>query len=307
MTESSRAKQALKCHYSMQRRHVHRRNHLLKNAQETLSILSSGGTYIDFNGGTFFVSNSTQDAHDNTVLYPADAPLPACGPAPALSDTHFEFRKAHPAFALSPDHEATRVGILNAGSASAKHASTYFVNGGDDPEAALLRSSTFDAVQRSPAALEWFRSHSSKTTAGAMSNALLYTPNVKIIRSVEGRLVRPRTVDVLTAAAPNVSAIAAHHTTDAPEVIANVLRERCARALSLFQLRGVRTVVLDNMGADVDTAARVWCELLGTDDAPFHNVFDRVVFAVAGHRHAAFRQAFETYQYNAELVSALSS
>lgn len=310
MTESSRAKQALKCHYSMQRRHVHRRSHLLKSARETLSILSNGGAYIDVGGGTFFLSESTQDAHNNSVFYPADAPIvrpPPC-PIPAEAETTFEFRKAHPAFALCPDREAPApVGILNAGSASAKHASTYFVNGGDDAEAALLRSSTFDAAQRSQAAMEFYKSHPMKTTAGAMSDAMLYTPNVKIIRSAEGRLVRPRTVDVLTAAAPNVSAITAHHTTDAPEVILNILRERCSRALGLFQLRGVRTVILDTVGADADTAARVWCELLGNDDSPFHSVFDRVIFAVPGHRHAAFRQAFDTYQYNAELVSALSS
>lgn len=225
-------------------------------------------------------------------------------------DTEFEFRQAHAAAAVvslaDPDSEALQmIGILNAG--SSKHAPTSFLNGGDDAEAALLRSSTFDAVQRSSAAAEWYRFHRTDASSAAVAHALLYTPNVMIIRNAYGTLVRPRRVDVVTAAALNANAISAKHPDDPRQVTISLLRERCARALRLFQSHGIEVLVLDTMGADADAAAEVWCDLLACDDSPFSNVFTTVVFAVVGNPYAEFRQAFDAYQYNAELTKALLS
>ncbi|EJD39604.1 hypothetical protein AURDEDRAFT_116125 [Auricularia subglabra TFB-10046 SS5] len=287
---------------------------LLKTAHETLSILQSGA-YVDANQRrVHYVSSPTTDSFNQTVLYPSDSPHLAAWEHKAQrhlpdfsEETDFEFRQASPVAAalaaLADDGEG--VGILNAG--SAKHAPTSFLSGGDDPEAVLLRSSTFDAVQRSPAAMEWYRTHRADNLGGVMSNTLMYTPNVQIIRDAYGKLIPPQPVDVVTAAPPNVNAITAHHPVDAPIVVRDVLRERCGRALRLFQLRGVKTLVLDTMGVDAETAGAVWAELLACDDSLYRSAFQHVIFAVPGRPYDKFREAFELAQFNAELTKALTS
>ena len=67
--------------------------------------------------------------------------------------------------------------------------------------------------------------------------------------------------------------------------IREVMRERMARVLALFEIRGVRNIVLGSFGTgvfrnDVRTVAGIWSELLNGRQARFSTSFENVVFAI---------------------------
>jgi len=113
---------------------------------------------------------------------------------------------------------------------------------------------------------------------------MIYSPSVLLFRDDAGSWLEPLSVDILTSAAVNVESR-----------IEAEMKERMARILHLFTLKGVRNLVLGSFGTgvfqnSVELVASLWKELLVGSNAPFEGSFDRVVFAVLG------RKTFETFE-----------
>lgn len=108
------------------------------------------------------------------------------------------------------------------------------------------------------------------------------------MRADAGEWLLPLAVDVVTAPAVNAGAYRNHlrkqNIQEGVEIDAT-MRERMARILYLFELQGVRNLVLGSFGTgafknNVDVVAHIWKELLANEDARFRTSFDRVVFAI---------------------------
>jgi len=87
---------------------------------------------------------------------------------------------------------------------------------------------------------------------------------------------------------------------EAEEVkIGEVMKERMGRILFLFEKHDIKDIVLGSFGTGafknrVSVVAAIWAELLAAPGARFENSFDRVVFAILGHRtFVEFRDIFE--------------
>ncbi|KAJ3772823.1 hypothetical protein FB446DRAFT_33459 [Lentinula raphanica] len=140
--------------------------------------------------------------------------------------------------------------------------------------------------------------------SGFYTHAMIYSPSVLLFRDDNGSWLEPLAVDVLTSAAVNAGDIRAKNrikeaeeeVRDALELrIEEEMKERMARILHLFALKGVRNLVLGSFGTgvfrnNVEVVAGLWKELLIDVDAPFRNSFDRVIFAVLG------RATYETFE-----------
>ncbi|KAF5381162.1 hypothetical protein D9757_009406 [Collybiopsis confluens] len=147
-----------------------------------------------------------------------------------------------------------------------------------------------------------------KRDSSFYTHAMIYSPSVSLFRDDAGIWVEPLAVDILTSAAVNAGDVRVKHRSksmsqserDALESrIEEQMKERMARILRLFSMKGIQSIVLGSFGTgvfknDVDMVAKLWKELLvgtdGTNDGPFRDVFDRVVFAVLG------RKTFETFE-----------
>jgi uncharacterized protein (TIGR02452 family) len=136
---------------------------------------------------------------------------------------------------------------------------------------------------------------------------MIYSPRVLLIRNDDGKWVEPLEVDVLTSAAVNASLVRKKALGKDPKVteeeqIGNVMKERMARLLYLFENRSVKNVVLGSFGTgvfqnDVSVVAGLWAELISVPGSRFQNSFERVVFAVLGKKtFEEFKQAFESQQ-----------
>ena len=69
--------------------------------------------------------------------------------------------------------------------------------------------------------------------------------------------------------------------------IEGMMLERMGRILYLFELQGIRNIVLGTFGTGVfknkvDVVARLWAQLLVGEESRFRYSFDRVIFATTG-------------------------
>ena len=158
-----------------------------------------------------------------------------------------------------------------------------------------------------PQAQRFYTIHKKDPKGGYYSHAMIYSPCVLLIRNDDGEWVEPLEVDVLTSAAVNAGLVRKKALEKDPEVteevkIGNVMKERMARLLYLFEKRGVKNVVLGSFGTgvfqnDVSVVASHWAELINVPGSRFQNSFERVVFAVLGKKtFEEFKQAFEGRQ-----------
>jgi len=130
---------------------------------------------------------------------------------------------------------------------------------------------------------------------------MIYSPNVLLFRNDNGDWLSPLKVEVVTSPAVNAKEVRGRHRAgnqgqsvggggqfdrDRLEAhIREVMRERMARVLALFDIRGVRNIVLGSFGTgvfrnDVKTVAGIWSELLNGRQARFSTSFDNVLFAI---------------------------
>ena len=122
-----------------------------------------------------------------------------------------------------------------------------------------------------------------------------------------GNWVEPLKVDILTCAAVNAGQARQTlwgRTAGAKEEakIEAAMRERMSRILFLFEMKGVRNIVLGSFGTgvfrnDVPTVAKIWADLLFAPGARFAGSFENVVFAILGTAtFNTFKDVFRPYQ-----------
>lgn len=234
-----------------------------------------------------------------------------------------------PSLSYSPTSatgQSSRVGVMSF--ASPRKPGNGYLVGSDEQEARLARSTSLVNSLESDSAADFYREHRRLDDgSGLHDHAMLYSPGVVVVRNQDdevpsGALITPYHVDVLSAVPVNAAAVRARHAILPEEAqvfaagIRTAMRERMARALHAFRLRGVSRLVLGAFGAGSSQVppgdvARLWAELLVSGDAPgapapFKDVFERVVFAVPGRTLDAFKDAFEMRLFEAEVEQALT-
>jgi uncharacterized protein (TIGR02452 family) len=121
-----------------------------------------------------------------------------------------------------------------------------------------------------------------------------------VFRNDTGDWLTPYEIDVLTCPAVNAGVVRSKHRKledqvngqqpidslqDVERRTRDVMKERMARLLYLFELQHVRNLVLGSFGTgvfqnNVDMVIEIWKELLVGENARFGRSFDRVVFGV---------------------------
>lgn len=251
------------------------------------------------------------------------------------------FMRQHPnAFPTSS------VGVLSF--ASAKRPGGGFLHGGDEQEETLARSTSLVASLRSAQAKEFYRTHRkflSADGAGLHDHSMVYSPGVVVFRrdddadidvdSASSRstsTIAPYVINVLSSVPVNAAAIRQNYLITSSDAhvfengIRDTMRDRMARALRIFEIRGDRALVLGAFGCgssqnSVEMVAELWAELLvcgtreGTEaekekeetrPAKFKGVFEEIVFAVPGKLFASFKRAFDMKVLEMEVISATS-
>lgn len=197
-----------------------------------------------------------------------------------------------------------KIGVLNF--ASAKKAGGGFRSGAQAQEESIARSSTLYATLQTSTAQQFYTLHNRDPKGGYYSHAMIYSPNVVLIKNDAGDWVDPLKVDILTSPAVNAgrarSSIFGRTAgpKEEPKIEA-AMRERMARILFLFEIQGARDVVLGSFGTgvfrnDVTTVATIWADLLLVPGARFAGSFDHLVFAILGaETFATFKTVFGQY------------
>jgi len=200
-----------------------------------------------------------------------------------------------------PSHPKPPTGILNF--ASATRPGGGFLTGAIAQEESIARSSSLYISLATPTANQFYASHVHDDRGGFYTHAMIYSPNVLLFRNDDGDWLKPIKVQVVTSPAVNAKEVreahlarnqgqghsgggggrAGNHLLET--TIHDVMRERMARILALFELRGVRNIVLGSFGTgvfqnDVRMVAGIWRELLYTRQARFGASFDNVLFAI---------------------------
>lgn len=263
-------------------------------------------------------------------------PKPTLTAARHLITEHPQYTRQHPN-ALP----TSSVGVLSF--ASPKRPGGGFLHGGDEQEETLARSTSLVASLRSTQAKEFYRTHKqflNADGAGLHDHSMVYSPGVVAFRrdddddddpvpSCPGSTIAPYLINVLSSVPVNAAAIRQNYlivSADAhvfEEGIRDTMRDRMARALRIFQIRGDRALVLGAFGCgssqnSVEMVAELWAELLvcGTREgadagkeetmpAKFKGVFEQIVFAVPGKLCAPFKRAFELKVFEMEVISGL--
>ena len=236
------------------------------------------------------------------------------------------------------------VGVLSF--ASAKRPGGGFLHGGDEQEETLARSTSLVASLRSAQAKEFYRTHRkflNADGAGLHDHSMVYSPGVVAFRRDDdddvdvdpaslrsGSTIAPYLINVLSSVPVNAAAIRQNYLITSSDVhvfeegIRDTMRDRMARALRIFEIRGDRALVLGAFGCSssqnsVEMVAELWAELLvcgtregiearkeETKPAKFKGVFEEIVFAVPGKLFASFKRAFEMKVLEMEVISATS-
>ena len=138
-------------------------------------------------------------------------------------------------------------------------------------------------------------------------------------REGQGKFIAPYVINVVAAVPVSASVVRKKRFTlpqERPTVdaeIRNLMRERMARCLRVFEQRGDRAIVLGAFGCgcssqnSVGMVASLWAELVACRGARFKDVFERIVFAVSGKQYTPFKQAFEMRLFEEQVDLALDS
>ncbi|TDL14760.1 hypothetical protein BD410DRAFT_796972 [Rickenella mellea] len=184
-----------------------------------------------------------------------------------------------------PDH---KIGVLNF--ASAKNPGGGFLGGAQSQEESIARSSSLYPTLMTSTSKPYYATHKRDPKNGLYSHAMIYSPGVLFFRHDSGEWLKPIEVDVVTSPAVNAGVVRrearkAGKPERADSQIEPVMRERMARILHLFEMNGVRNLVLGSFGTgvfknDIKMVPRIWADLLGREGSRFEKSFEEVVFAI---------------------------
>ncbi|KIJ65887.1 hypothetical protein HYDPIDRAFT_87583 [Hydnomerulius pinastri MD-312] len=223
------------------------------------------------------------------------------------------------------------VGVLSF--ASAKRPGGGFLHGGDEQEETIARSTSLIASLRSDHAKEFYQTHRkflNADGAGLHDHSMVYSPGVVAFRTDDdddtdvdqapsrfGSTIAPYLINVLSSVPVNAAAIRQNYLITPSDAhvfedgIRDKMRDRMARALRIFEIRGDRALVLGAFGCgssqnSVEMVAELWAELLETKPAKFKGVFEEIVFAVPGKLFEPFKHAFDMKVFEMEVMKAAS-
>ena len=276
---------------------IHHR--LQEIAASTLKALAKGS--YDVNGAHYNLAPSIEALRAATELFPDASPsLTAWKDQPSPEPAHntqiifshastlIASRRYASAFTSADTATTARVGLLNF--ASAETPGGGFEHGAQAQEESLARSSTLHTSLTSSHGAPFYQSHFTEPQ-GLYRNAMIWSPKVSFFRTDDGKWTAPFEADVLTSPAVNAFEVRLRlrvsgkgGEVDANALIESTMRERMARILRLFELKGSQTIVLGSFGTgafgnDVGTIARIWAELLGKGGR-FEKSFAVVDFAI---------------------------
>ncbi|EIN06731.1 hypothetical protein PUNSTDRAFT_46138 [Punctularia strigosozonata HHB-11173 SS5] len=243
--------------------------------------------------------------------------------------TTIEFTSMSPLSTARSITRTSAVGVLSF--ASAKRPGGGYLNGGDEQEERLARSTALVASLTAPAGLNFYeelRRFASEDGSGLQAHSVLYSPGVSVIRSDDerddGKFIEPYAVDIVSAVPVNAAAVRRrYHVTESDsqmfeDGIRTATKERLARVLRVFEDHGDRQLVLGAFGCgsnenNVEMIAEIWAELLVTGPsspeegkARFANVFESIVFAIPPRLIERFKTAFDMRVFEAEVEKAAS-
>jgi uncharacterized protein (TIGR02452 family) len=270
------------------RHHGNVSSRLRAMATETMAIIEAGG-YRSPRGRDVRIAPGVETAVAGTRLYLPDetvAPPRPAGDRASMTEVTNET-------SLSA---ARRLGadVACLVFASAKNPGGGFLTGAQAQEESIARSSALYPCLR--AAREFYDFHRQQRDL-RYSSRVIYSPGVPVFHADDGALLdEPYAVSFLTAAAPNLAAIATNQPNAAASV-PGVLAARVDRVLAVAAAHGHRKLVLGAWGCGVfgnDPAIVAAAFAAGLVRAG--GSFDQVVFAVLDRQrgaptHAAFARA----------------
>jgi uncharacterized protein (TIGR02452 family) len=285
-------------------------------ADETLAAIERGE--IQFQGSTYSFRDAVSYSIDNTNFFPPDSILatwstsaPASLPTSPAQLELFQGSTLERARVLLQELNANaagdggspaRIGVLSF--ASATKPGGGFLSGAQAQEESIARASTIYTSIITPTATQFYQLHKKDRRGGFYSHAMIFSPSVIVLRDDAGAWVPPHQIEVVTSAAVNAGVVreraGENSSRDVGERIESVMRERMARILFLFELQGLRNIVLGSFGTgvfrnDVSMIADIWFDLLAEEGARFMHSFDRVVFGIIDRRTAErFKAVFES-------------
>lgn len=302
------------------------------------------------------IASSIVLSQQRTVLFPHYCPClgpwkEACPPSPFPS-MQVEFSRKSTlnvarqlALSRSTDpSKSSDIGILS--SASDKRNGSYLV-GSSEQEDVIKRSSSLVASLTGPVGQAFYDIHRSfrkDDRSGLHDHAMLYSPGVVVFRKdcdddtpseldpsspsrkerdlVGGDFISPYTVNVVSAVPVNAAMVRSNHRIEPGEEsffeggIRAAMKERMARVLRAFELKGDKVLVLGAFGCSLEnqvgTVASIWAELLDCgetvgdvrQEARFKYSFEKVVFAVPGKLYEPFKKAYEMRVLEEQLTTA---
>ncbi|KAK7036474.1 hypothetical protein VNI00_011671 [Paramarasmius palmivorus] len=196
----------------------------------------------------------------------------------------------------SPAPSRNTIGVLNF--ASAKKPGGGFLTGAQAQEESIARSSTLYPSLMTNIAQTFYSHHLKDKKNFYYTHAMIYSSNVVVFRDDDGNWVEPLSIDVLTSAAVNAGEVRKNAEADPEEKIEKEMKERMARVLYLFEMRGTKNLVLGSFGTGVfqnkvPLIASIWAELLSTR---YQHSFDHVAFAIIGRKtFEEFRDTFNSH------------
>ena len=165
-------------------------------------------------------------------------------------------------------------------------------------------------------AQEFYHLHHGGPKDGFYTHAMIYSPHVHLLRYDSGDWHPPFEVEVVTSPAVNAGDVRRKTYGETPcaveAEIENVMKERMARVLYLFEKQGVRNLILGSFGTgvfqnSVELVAKLWVELLGAEGSRFKRSFERVLFAIIDTPTVTrFRDVFSGKERSDEKGSVLS-
>ncbi|RPD55998.1 hypothetical protein L227DRAFT_579213 [Lentinus tigrinus ALCF2SS1-6] len=235
------------------------------------------------------------------------------------------------------------IGVLS--SASSKRNVSYLV-GSSEQEDVIKRSSSLVASLTGPVAQAVYTIHHGfklKDGSGLQDHAMLYSPGVVVFRKdydddtpsapdrsspsrgrdlVGGDFIPPYSVNVVSAVPVNAAMVRDKHDIQPGEEsffedgIRASMKDRMARVLQAFELKGDKVLVLGAFGCSfqnkVEVVASIWAELLDCGETVgdvkqeprFKHSFEKVVFAIPGKLYEPFKRAYEMRVLEEQLTNA---
>jgi uncharacterized protein (TIGR02452 family) len=196
----------------------------------------------------------------------------------------------------------SKIGVLNF--ASVTKPGGGFINGAQGQEESIARASNLYPSLMTKEAQRFYDVHKSEHWNPYYTHNMIYSPGVQVFWDEDAKWEKPISIDVVTSTPVIVGEVresnhARQHGREVTEKeIVSVMRERMGRILFLFEINGVKNLVLGTEGLrnEVYTIARLWAELLSGPASRFGRSFDRVFFAILGKKaHFDFGSAFNSH------------